>query len=369
MAIILKNYDTLGILGQQFGKGVEAGVDEAYETRREDKRRKKVRAEEIGEEYGPEAYEQALAGTFPGKAAKTAEKLEQEETETANVARALGYNMETVTPGRWKAPPTPASPDELHEPEYIEETRTPIKRLPKSVIPLLAARERAAAKAPSTPNTPFEAYIRRAQQSFREPLGSQPSARALEMAEGLRMTAEKDLARQRTEGRDIPVTRPQMMQWGKDYERDPVTQNFLDQKAAYSRLEALGSAGSPMSDRALIYQFVRTNDPGSMVHHTETKGFSSAAPLDQRLRLAYNHLIAGRDLEPKMIADIQGVAKRMFASAVQNQEEMEADFKRRGSGMGYLPSDIPDVIGRYRSRPGKEVWQSKDPGFTVRRKP
>ena len=198
MAIpVLKRYNTfedlIGAFAGPFEKAMleRIGEEQGYQKeergfKRLEPLRRRVKAEDVESEFGPEAAGQYRAGNFPGKApykaARTAELLEKEETGLADLARSLGFPMETVTTGAVQAGPS-AMADVLREPVQGPPVRKPISRLPKAAIPLLSA----AAKADKIgiPNTPYEGALHQAQRELREPLGSQPSIRAVERAREL----------------------------------------------------------------------------------------------------------------------------------------------------------------------------------------
>ena len=317
--------------------------------------RKKKRAEEIGAEYGPEAAQQVLTGEFPGKvpykAAQEEQKLAEEETRLADTARALGYNLETVTPGRWNAPPTPADEFELHEPEYIEETRTPIKRLPKEGVGLL--KETAKAGKPGIPNTPYEGALAQAQQELGEKPGSQPSNRALIRGRAIQQQYEQDIVRTRLQGKALePPTREQLSQFMHQYTTDPATRKFTNDRALYARIEA--TRNTPFGDVALIFGVMKMLDPESVVKEGEFRTAKRTGAIPDKVWNAFNLLWSGKTLTDSQRKDMLNTAKQHFAGSVRNQMDTETMHQSMAEGLGMGPEGVPDVIGRYRPRPGQK---------------
>ena len=352
-------------LQRAFGAGQQRGIleDEAIAAQlkgfeRLAPMRQAQRAEEVEAEYGPEAAGQVRAGTFPGKvpykAARTAELLEKEETGLADLARSMGFPMETITPGQIGAGP-PAQADVLREPVVGPDVRTPLKRLPKAAIPLLSAAARARTKAPPSPS--LERDIAEQTKHLPPDVAFQERQRLRAEGAGLRLQSTED----------VGPTRKDRMSFMQQYHTD--SRKFSVARDAYARAESVAKAGTPFGDMSLIFAYMKNLDPESTVLPSEYANAANAANIPDRIRNMYNRAIEGTMLQPNQRRDIHSQTKRLFSSKVESQVESEATYRQQAGALGIPETDVPDLLGRYRPRPGKKLWSSDTGDYEVRRKP
>lgn len=345
--------DLLSDVAGAFGGGMGAGIQRRQEEEvgyQEQERgferlrplRQKKRAEDVGFQLGPEAAQQVETDVFPGlepyKQAAAAKRVEAEERQRADLARSLGYPMETIRPGPPEAGPA-ARADVLREPVPTV-TRTPIERLAAKDIPLLKGATPRAGGAPS-----FEKDI--AAQT-----AGLPSAEAFKKRQELREEYSFGKARGGAGGREAAgPTRGQQLTVANQYQTTPTTRSFATARDAYARLESVGKLATPAGDLALIFNYMKMLDPTSVVREGEFATAANAGSVPDRMINLYNRALEGTRLTDAQRQDFISSAARVFQSHVETQLQHEDAARQTAAGIG-LPGDaVPDVIGRYRPRP------------------
>ena len=153
----------------------------------------------------------------------------------------------------------------------------------------------------------------------------------------------------------IGPTRQQRQSFMGQYEQALPTRRFIDARDAYARIESVGTQVSPAGDLALIFGFMKLQDPTSVVREGEFATAANAAGVPDRIRNMYNKVIQGTRLTPEQRTDFLDTSKRTFEGHLKTQEEFEETHRRLAGALGMSESDVPDVLGRYRPRPGGPV--------------
>ena len=89
----------------------------------------------------------------------------------------------------------------------------------------------------------------------------------------------------------------------KEFASLPPVKQFSDQTSAYGRVVASVDDPSPSGDLALIFNFMKVLDPGSVVREGEFATAQNAGGIDQRTRSLYNRITSGERLTPEQRAD------------------------------------------------------------------
>jgi hypothetical protein len=129
----------------------------------------------------------------------------------------------------------------------------------------------------------------------------------------------------------------------KEFSSLPPVKQFSDQTSAYGRVVASVDDPSPSGDLALIFNFMKVLDPGSVVREGEFATAQNAGGIDQRTRGLYNRITSGERLTPEQRADFADRATRLYSEAqgqYQSLAEQYAGFAKQAG----LPVDqvIPD---------------------------
>ena len=129
----------------------------------------------------------------------------------------------------------------------------------------------------------------------------------------------------------------------KEYTSLPQVKSFADQTSAYGRIISSVEDPSPAGDLALIFNFMKVLDPGSVVREGEFATAANAGAVDERVRGLYNRVISGERLAPEQRSDFADRATRLYSGA-QNQYQSLADqYSAFASSAGLPPEQvIPD---------------------------
>jgi hypothetical protein len=118
---------------------------------------------------------------------------------------------------------------------------------------------------------------------------------------------------------------------------------------AYGKLRA-SVQGEPTAagDMALIYNYQKMLDPGSIVRESEFATAARAGSYGDRIKAAVENVQSGRLLTNDMRADFTRKAHEQFQSALQQQQELEGQYRGiAGQTMPNYPAEVivPDFAG------------------------
>lgn len=114
---------------------------------------------------------------------------------------------------------------------------------------------------------------------------------------------------------------------------------FTDTFAAFNRISATND-GTAGGDLALIFNFMKMLDPGSVVRESEFATAAAAASVPERLKGAYNRVISGERLTEKQRANFTDQAQKIFKKAKGGFENTVAPILNIGKSRGLTKSDI-----------------------------
>ena len=129
----------------------------------------------------------------------------------------------------------------------------------------------------------------------------------------------------------------------KEFSSLPPVKQFSDQTSAYGRVVASVNDPSPSGDLALIFNFMKVLDPGSVVREGEFATAQNAGGIDQRTRSLYNRITSGERLTPEQRADFADRATRLYSEAQSQYQSIAEQYAGFAEQAG-LPVDqvIPD---------------------------
>jgi hypothetical protein len=90
---------------------------------------------------------------------------------------------------------------------------------------------------------------------------------------------------------------------------------FDAQTEAYGRLVAAGTEPSAFGDLALIFNYMKILDPGSVVRESEFATAAATGSLDQRIQAYLQKLAVGERLTPEQRKDLMDRGARLYKSA------------------------------------------------------
>lgn len=124
-------------------------------------------------------------------------------------------------------------------------------------------------------------------------------------------------------------------------EFDALSKDFRTVRDSYGRVLASTKDPSAAGDLALIFNFMKMLDPGSVVRESEFANAAASGSLGQRWIATGRKLLAGERLSAQMRADFLDRSQRLFKS----QENIQRTLIKRYSGLaGKSGIDAQDVI-------------------------
>jgi hypothetical protein len=163
-----------------------------------------------------------------------------------------------------------------------------------------------------------------------------------------------------------------------------LSKTFIEQRNAFGRIQAAASDPSQAGDLALIFNFMKLLDPGSVVRESEFATAQNAANVPQRIQGIYNRTLTGKRLPDAQRKDFVARADKLFAQAEKDQSRLDTQFrglaKRNNLSPGNVVLDFrPEIVdakgGKDTPSPpqGEEaatfvMWDKKT-GFPLFRRP
>jgi hypothetical protein len=118
---------------------------------------------------------------------------------------------------------------------------------------------------------------------------------------------------------------------------------FNEQKRAYGRIRASAKDPSAAGDLALIFNYMKLLDPGSVVRETEFATAQNATGVPDQIRNVYNRVLNGERLGEAQRGDFVDRASRLFNDAVQGHNEVATRFQWLAQQYGLSPANIAQL--------------------------
>jgi|11BtaG_2_1085332.scaffolds.fasta_scaffold11614_2 hypothetical protein len=119
--------------------------------------------------------------------------------------------------------------------------------------------------------------------------------------------------------------------------------DFSDVSFAYSRVVRSADDPSPAGDLALIFNFMKVLDPGSVVREGEFATAQNSGGVDERVRSLYNQVREGTRLTETQRADFVDRAGRLYGGAQEQYQSIANQYTEFARQAGLDPQlVIPD---------------------------
>lgn len=160
----------------------------------------------------------------------------------------------------------------------------------------------------------------------------------------------------------------------KEYTGLADVKSFKQQADAFTRIRASADQPDAAGDLALIFNYMKLLDPGSVVREGEFATAQNAAGVDDRVRNVWNRLQNGERLAPEQRQEFVARAGKIYEAARGQNENTETQYRQTAIDYGYDPQrTVPDVnyqspyAPQGASRPGQRPATPE--GFTGQPKP
>jgi len=127
--------------------------------------------------------------------------------------------------------------------------------------------------------------------------------------------------------------------------------DFSDVSSAYSRVINSASDPSAAGDLALIFNFMKVLDPGSVVREGEFATAQNAGGVDQRIRSLYNRVVDGTRLTVPQRADFVDRATRLYGGAETQYKSIAQQYADFATEAGLDPNLVIPDFGFKGDRP------------------
>lgn len=156
----------------------------------------------------------------------------------------------------------------------------------------------------------------------------------------------------------------------------PAVRSFAEQTSAFGRVVASADDPSPSGDLALIFNFMKVLDPGSVVREGEFATAQNAGGIDERTRSLYNRLMSGERLTPVQREDFLDRSSRLYRQAEEQYTDISNQYSdfARAAGLpveqiipdfrftGEIPNtEVPSTPTGYSRQDWMDLWRSMTP--------
>jgi hypothetical protein len=183
----------------------------------------------------------------------------------------------------------------------------------------------------------------RTAQYLRTQPGGEPYARAIESGIDARMVYEQYVQQMNKGGISQQDINKMVVDARKEFTGLKPVKDFADVGFAYSRVVRSADDPSPAGDLALIFNFMKVLDPGSVVREGEFATAQNAGGVDERVRSLYNQVREGTRLTETQRADFVDRAGRLYGGAQEQYQSIADQYSEFARRAGLDPSlVIPD---------------------------
>lgn len=123
----------------------------------------------------------------------------------------------------------------------------------------------------------------------------------------------------------------------KEFSTHPVVRDFANTARSVQRIVDAAKDPSGAGDLALIFNYMKTLDPGSTVREGEFATAQNSAGLDERTRAQYNKVISGERLSPNQREDFVDRAMRLYEGQEQANIQIENQYRTLAEQSGLDP--------------------------------
>ena len=121
---------------------------------------------------------------------------------------------------------------------------------------------------------------------------------------------------------------------------DTLSKEFVKVRDAYDRIEASIEQPDAAGDIALIFNYMKMLDPGSVVREGEFATAQNAGGVDDSVRNMYNKLADGERLQPKQREMFASRANKLFKKANNSNQKVRAETLNIGKQYGLTEQNI-----------------------------
>ena len=124
-----------------------------------------------------------------------------------------------------------------------------------------------------------------------------------------------------------------------------LSKDFRTQRAAYNRVLSSAEDPSAAGDLALIFNYMKVLDPGSVVRESEFATAAAAGAFGDRIQGAVNRIVSGQRLSDAQRRDFVNRAGMLYEGALDTQRGLEDEYRGLADEYGVAPGRVvPDYV-------------------------
>jgi hypothetical protein len=152
---------------------------------------------------------------------------------------------------------------------------------------------------------------------------------------------------------------------------------YFEMRDAFTRIQQSAANPSAAGDLALIFNYMKMLDPGSVVREGEFATAQNAAGIDDRIKNIYNRLLNGERLNPEQRQDFINQAQGLFGRAETQYGSTQQQYRGLAERKGIDPRNvildysIPKTEGRMDPPAGPKAdrVQTQQPAASAAQEP
>jgi hypothetical protein len=130
------------------------------------------------------------------------------------------------------------------------------------------------------------------------------------------------------------------------FNKSKVVDDFQKAQAGYARVVAGGQANSKAGDIALIFGYMKTLDPNSVVRESEFSLAENVGSMSDYLKSFYSKFKGEGRLTPKMRQELLNASTQQFSTYQIELDTFKQDFRKQLREIGLDPKKIELVADR-----------------------
>lgn len=116
--------------------------------------------------------------------------------------------------------------------------------------------------------------------------------------------------------------------------------DFVKIRDSFNRVRAVAADPSAAGDLALLFNYMKILDPGSVVRESEFATAENSAGVPERIRARYNKLLQGERLSPKTRADFVKQATNLYNAQLKSQRGLISEYTGLANRAGIPKEDV-----------------------------
>lgn len=149
-----------------------------------------------------------------------------------------------------------------------------------------------------------------------------------------------DPKQHRQDAKDAKDERTGQIQLRKEFDTLPDVKNYNTVATQYDTIKRVAAKPSAQNDIALIFSYMKMNDPTSVVREGEFATAQNAAGVPDQIRNQYNKALNGQRLNERQRRDFVSSAEDIFAAQDGRYQELVGQYSDYATQYGWNPTEV-----------------------------